>query len=412
MSSSRTVRALAAVIGVLALAAAATAGWLAWSSRPVGQPQAVEFEHATLSASMTSATVLAVGEATHGTHEFQALRQQVLGKVVGAGFTTVALEEDFGCVAAVNAWVQGGPGTVKEAVQRFGYTVSRTREMADLLSWARTYNAERPEAQRVHFVGVDLQRPTADKAVALGWLGKVKPDVARTLAARLAGLTDDTRLARTVAADVPAALADLDSAIRASDDGTPAASDALHAAHVLQQDRTLAANWSGPARDRFMFENLRWAVDRGALAGRTHTLLFSHDGHVDRAAQATSVGGPTLGSLAADAYGEAYRVIGTDAHRTRFLSGDGADREEFSLTVESPYRGMFTGTQAGYLELADASGPNVEVVNSRTPMVSAGEQFVAWYTWLPPLHSVQVVPAQAWDAVVYFEDTSPVTMLG
>lgn len=412
MPDSRTFRSLAAIVGVLTLAVAGTAGWLSWSGRPVGEPQAVGFADATLSKRVTSATVLALGEATHGTHEFQALRLELLQKVVGAGFTTVALEEDFGSVAAVDAWAQGGTGTVGAAVQRFGYAVSRTREMADLLTWARSYNAGRPEAQRVHFVGVDLQRPDADKAVALGWLAKVKPDTAQTLAARLDSLTDDSRLDKTVAADVPAALADLDAAIRAADDGTPAASDALHAVQVLEQDRALAANWSGPARDRFMFENLRWVVDSAARRGRTHTLLFSHNGHVDRAAQATSAGAPTLGSLAAAAYGDAYRVIGTDAHRTRFLSGDGADREEFSLTIESPYRGMFVGTQAGYLEMAEASGANAEVVRSRTRMVSAGEQFVGWYAWLPQLHSVQVIPAQAWDAVIYLEDTTPVTMLG
>ena len=412
MPSSRTHRTLAAIAGGLALIIIGTVGWLAWSSRPVGEPQAVEFADATLSTRMTSATVLALGEATHGTHEFQALRLELLKKVVGAGFTTVALEEDFGSTAAVDAWVQGGPGTIEEVVQRFGYAVSRIREMADLLIWARAHNAGRPDAQQVRFVGVDLQRADANKALALGWLAQANPDAARTLTARLAGLTDDTRLDKTTAADVPAALTDLKAAITAAHDDTPSADDALHAAHVLQQDRTLAADWSGPARDRLMFENLRWVVERGARTGRAHTLLFSHDGHVDRAAQATAAGAPTLGSLAATAYGDTYRVIATDAHHTRFLSGHGADRDEFALTVDSPYRGMFAGTRAGYLEMADALGPNAEVVGNRTQMVSAGEQFAPWNAWLPMLHSVQVFPAQAWDAVIYVEDTKPVTMLG
>jgi erythromycin esterase len=400
-----------ALAAVLCLATAVV-GWSAWTSRPVGVPQAVEFAQATLSERMTSATVLALGEATHGTHEFQALRLDLLQRTVGAGFTTVALEEDFGCVAAVDAWVQGGSGTVEEALHRFGYAISRTREMAELLSWARTYNVGRHEGQRVRFVGVDVQRPDEDKALALNWLATREPDKARTLAERLSSLTDETRLGNEVAAEVPAAINELAAAITAADDGTEAASNALHATQVLLQDRTLAANWSGPARDRLMFDNLRWLVERGARTGRSHTLLFAHDGHVDRAGQATAAGSPTLGSLAAGAYGDSYRVIGTDAHHVRFLSGDGDRREEFSFTVDSAYRGMFAGTSVGYLELADARGPNADVIQSPTLMASAGEQFVGWYAFLPPLHSVQVVPAQAWDAVIYVEDSTPVTMAG
>jgi len=412
MSSVRTQnRRLGLAIGILCVVLVAGAGWRAWSSTPVGVPQAVEFTDATLSQDFTSATVLALGEATHGTHEFQALRLELLQKVVDAGFTTVALEESFGSVAAVNDWVQGGPGTVEEAVQHFGYAVSRTEEMAALLSWARNYNADRPDANRVQFVGIDVQRPSADKAVALGWLATVDAELANALATRLAGLTDDTRL-DSLTPDVPAALDDLVAAIRDSADDSQATSDALHAAEVLQQGRALAANWSSPARDRAMFENLRWLTERGAGTGRNHTLLFAHDGHVDRAAQATSAGGQTVGSLAAASYGDAYRAIGTDAHHTRFLSGDGANRQEFSLTLESPYRGMFAGTQSGYLEVARASGPNAEIVHRPTPMVSAGEQFAGWYALFPPLHSVTVVPIQAWDAIIYLEHTTPVTMLG
>jgi len=400
-----------ALAAVLCLATAVV-GWSAWTSRPVGVPQAVEFAQATLSERMTSATVLALGEATHGTHEFQALRLDLLQRTVSAGFTTVALEEDFGCVAAVDAWVQGGSGTVEEALHRFGYAISRTREMAELLSWARNYNVGRHEGQRVHFVGVDVQRPDADKALALNWLATREPEKARTLAKRLSSLTDKTRLSNEVAAEVPAAINELAAAITAADDGTEAASDALHATQVLLQDRSLAANWSGPARDRLMFENLRWLVDRGARTGRSHTLLFAHDGHVDRAGQATAAGSPTLGSLAAAAYGDSYRVIGTDAHHVRFLSGDSDRREEFSFTVDSAYRGMFAGTSVGYLELPDARGPNADVVQSPTLMASAGEQFAGWYALPPPLHSVQVVPAQAWDAVIYVEDSTPVMVAG
>lgn len=114
---------------------------------------------------MTSARVLAL-EATHGTHEFQALRLQLLQKVADQGFTTVAWEEDFGSVALVDAWLQGGPGTAVEAARLFDYGLNRTRDTVDLLTWARAHNDQHPAGEDIRFVGIDAARPPPPGACA------------------------------------------------------------------------------------------------------------------------------------------------------------------------------------------------------------------------------------------------------
>ena len=91
---------VAIIVSVAAVAAMVS--W--WQSRPQGSPVAGEFTEAVLSERMTSARVLALGEATHGTQEFQALRLQLLQKVADQGFTTVAWEEDFGRVDRAPPW--------------------------------------------------------------------------------------------------------------------------------------------------------------------------------------------------------------------------------------------------------------------------------------------------------------------
>ena len=136
--------ALAAVATALAL----VAGSFFWSGRPVGTPVAVEWSEAVPSYRLTAATVLALGEATHGTAEFHSARLDLLKKVAGKGFTTIAFEDDFGHTAAVDAWLQGGPGTADEATAQFGYGVHRTTQMRDLLAWARAWNEERPAEDR------------------------------------------------------------------------------------------------------------------------------------------------------------------------------------------------------------------------------------------------------------------------
>lgn len=385
------------LVAVAAVAAAATlvAGWLAWTSRPLGNPSATEWADAALSDRLTSATVLALGEATHGTAEFKTARLQLLQKVVGRGFTTVAFEEDFGSMVAVDAWLQGGAGSADDAVRRFGYRLNRTVEVRDLLLWVRAYNEGRPADQRIRFVGVDAARPDALKAVALGWLATRDAAASAVLTERLAPLTDATMFDKRVADETRAAVADLQTALGASDDGSLGAQQAIQAGRVLDQARQ-RAHESG-LRDHLLFDNLRWVVETSAARGRTHTLLFSHNGHVDKSGQSMVAPGTTLGQLAFRHFGDAYRTIGTDGRRVSLASGG----EVFTLSVDAPYRGLFAGTTVGYLETSSVTGANAEVLRSRGPQVSAGEPFAAWAAWVPLLHTAPVVPIEAWDAVIY-----------
>ena len=329
---------VAIIVSVAAVAAMVS--W--WQSRPQGSPVAGEFTGAVLSERMTSARVLALGEATHGTHEFQALRLQLLQKVADQGFTTVAWEEDFGSVALVDAWLQGGPGTAVEAAHLFGYGLNRTRDTVDLLTWVRAHNDQHPAGEDIRFVGIDAARPTDTKGLALAWLAARNPTAAADLTARLARFTDESLWDRAVAADVESAVADLQAALTASDDGSEAAAEARQAGRVLEQARQRGLGVGN--RDAMMFDNLAWVVERGTVNGRI--------------------------------------------------------------------RGLFEGTTVGYLELASVTGADAELLRGATTMVSAGEPFASWQAWVPPLHTVSVTPAEAWDALIYVWDASPTERLG
>jgi len=387
------------------------AGWfgyraLTWA--PAGTPQAVELAEARISDRLASATVLAVGEATHGTHEFRAAWQTVAVQLAGRGFTTLAFEENSGSVSAVNDWVQGGPGTAEDAVRRFGFRLSRTQEMVDLITWARQFNQGRPEPERVRLYGIDVQRPEADRQVALGWLAGVDPDAARTLGVPLAGLTDatpyDRTASRTLLPHAENLLHAVEQAAASSvDDGTTRA--VLSARALVHGLRLGAASKDGTLRDELMAEQLAWLVDQRARQDSAHTLLFAHNGHVDRVGAANAAQSTTLGTLAVKRWGDRYRVIGTDSHHTVTLADDVTSQ----FTVPSPVRGLFTGTQVGYLELADATPDNSAVLQGRWPMPSAGWPFLEWQALIPFLHEVQVVPADSWDALIYAHQSTPVT---
>ena len=53
------------------------------------------------------------------------------------GVRAFALEGDFGSCEAVNRYIHGADGSADEAAASIGFTIYRTREMADLIEWMR-----------------------------------------------------------------------------------------------------------------------------------------------------------------------------------------------------------------------------------------------------------------------------------
>ncbi|SDR89220.1 erythromycin esterase family protein [Microlunatus soli] len=379
-------------------------GWTSWTRRPQGEPQATEFAGAEIAPRLSNATVLALGEATHGNHEFQQLRLQLVGKL--PSFGAIVLEEDYGSVARANAYLQGGPGTAQDATRSFGFVLNHTEEMAHLLEGIRRINDRRTPDRRIRLVGMDVQRIDANKQLALDGMRTIDPALATEIGRKLHGWNDVT----TDPGDprrVDEALDVLADRLSTSDD---VARDARNAATALQQNRQLdRAGDYAATRARIMAENLRRTVSEEAARGNDHTLLFAHDGHLDKTSAAYAH--PDLGALAARRWGDRYRVIGTDLHESRLRTGDRERRWEVRLTNRSPLRGMFAGTRIGYLDVAAATPANRRLLDRRVRMASAGESFHQWQAWVPWLNSVSMIPSRSYDALIMVDRATPVTPL-
>ena len=397
--------AIALVVGIV--------GWRQWSTSPQGEPEAVEFVEATISATLSEATVLALGEATHGNAELQLARLTLLQKL--PDFRAVVFEEDYGSVAQVNEWVQGGPGTAEDAARKFGFVLNHTMEMAKMLEWIRDHNAGLPTSQRIQLIGVDVQRVDAAKQIALDWLAEQDRAEADAVQAELADWTDETNRgdrAAELRSGAEPVVERLLAAIEDTDVEAAAQQAALDAATMLRQHLDLkdAVGFSyARVRAEIMSVNLDRTINQQRERGNEHTLLFAHNGHVDKVSAA--FGHADLGELAADRLGDGYRVIGTEVHDSTLRTGDGEDRWEVTLHNPTPLRGMFVGTKVGYLEFADTSPANRDLLDQPVRMASAGESFQQWQAWLPWTSSVAMVPANSYDALVLVVNATPVTPL-
>ena len=96
------------------------------------------------------ASLVGLGEGTHGTAEFWGVRQKISRYLVEEmGFTAILYESPFPSSLPINAYVTEGEGTAEEAHRSL--RVWRYQEMRDLINWVRMHNmsllAEEPAVQ-------------------------------------------------------------------------------------------------------------------------------------------------------------------------------------------------------------------------------------------------------------------------
>jgi protein-L-isoaspartate(D-aspartate) O-methyltransferase len=135
------------------------------------------------------ARVVCLGEATHGTSEFYALRAEITKALVRSrGFSAVAVEGDWPDVARVNRWVKGTPSPAApewRAFARFPQWMWRNHEVLGFVEWLRDWNVAHAP---VGFYGLDLYSLYRSIHQVLLYLDRVDPDTGRVARQRYAGL--------------------------------------------------------------------------------------------------------------------------------------------------------------------------------------------------------------------------------
>jgi erythromycin esterase-like protein len=130
-----------------------------------------------------NARIVAIGEASHGTHEYYAWRATLTRRLVGErGFRFVAVEGDWPDCHRVNRSVRLRPGADEDprdaldAFARWPTWMWANDDVVDFCRWLRGYNAQRPEEERVGFYGIDVYSLWDSMHGLLAWLREHEPD--------------------------------------------------------------------------------------------------------------------------------------------------------------------------------------------------------------------------------------------
>lgn len=303
-------------------------------------PSAIEL--APIVGRLSGATIIGLGEVTHGTHEDQALKAALIEALVRAGaIDIVAIEANRSAIAAFDRWVAGGPGELEPLVRSESFfRVARTDEFAGLLRWLRDWNrtARRP----VRMVGIDLQDGLRDAEEALVPIAAADPAAAARIRAGLAPMPVaptgkrpadfmqwSMGASKEQFAASRAAVADLDAWYKGHPDprGDAGFAAGRDAARGAVQAFVFATPFNGgdfakltPAdlnrRDDLMAQNLL-----ALPVGGHRVALWAHQGHVlsDVPAAIRQTGFNSLGIRVHDAIGPAYRTLGVTYTRATVL---------------------------------------------------------------------------------------------
>jgi erythromycin esterase-like protein len=290
-----------------------------------------------LAAHAARASIVLMGEASHGTQDFYALRAALTQRLlVDHGFRAVTLEADWPDTFRVHRFVSGRSDD-RDAVHalgdfhRFPRWMWRNETMRDFVDWLAAFNRERPPEQRAGIFGLDLYSLHASIESVLAYLDHADPAAAARARERYRCFEyfgDDpqgyalavTQGVESCEDEAVAQLVDLRRRAlpfrRASGDDEEYFSAEQNARLIVNAERYYRSMFRGREstwnlRDRHMADTLDALRERigGAAEG---IVVWAHNSHLGdaRATEMSRRGELNLGQLVRERYGRDVFSIG------------------------------------------------------------------------------------------------------
>ncbi|HEY2026252.1 MAG TPA: erythromycin esterase family protein [Gemmatimonadaceae bacterium] len=288
------------------------------------------------------ARVVLLGEASHGTHEFYAIRAAVTQRLIETrGFRAVTIEGDWPDSRRVDRFVRGrrdDPDAVAalSGFRRFPHWMWRNTVVRDFVSWLAGHNAFLDRDRQCGFYGLDLYSLHASIDAVLRYLERVDPPAAQRARERYScfeavgaddpqayGFAVSRQYVEACEDDVVRQLAELR---HCADEYTASSPDAEDDFFSAEQNARLVANaeryyrsmFRGRAsswnlRDGHMFETLEAVIARLSREGsQARVCVWAHNSHLGdaRATQMGRSGELNVGELVRREHGDDACLVG------------------------------------------------------------------------------------------------------
>jgi len=327
-----------------------------------------------------NARFVLIGEASHGTHEFYAMRAAITQRLISEkGFNAVAVEADWPDAYRINRFVRGISDDA-EAIdslgdfKRFPTWMWRNADVLDFVGWLREFNdrISAGDDQKVGFYGLDLYSLYTSIERVIGYLEQVDPEAARRARYRYGCFEqygEDTQaygyaatfgLTPSCEKEVISQLVDFrnQASAYASRDGHIPPDEAFFAEQnarlIANAERYYRSMFSGRIsswnlRDQHMAETLITLAEHLRRRAGRHAkiVVWEHNSHLGdaRATEMGRQGELNVGQLVRERYGDDCRLIGFTTHTgtvTAASEWDGpAERKKVRPAMEGSYELLF-----------------------------------------------------------------------
>jgi erythromycin esterase-like protein len=390
-----------------------------------------------------TARIVAIGEASHGTHEYYAWRAALTRRLIEEqGFAFVAVEGDWPDCYRVNRSVRlrsgadEDPRDALDAFARWPTWMWANDDVVDFCRWLRVVNAERPEEQRVGFYGLDVYSLWDSMHELIGWLREHEPEHAGTAIQALccfepfgedgAEYAFASRFAPSsceqTVVDLLHDLMEEHGTREFAGDPEGRFSAEQNAAVVADAERYYRAMVRGSAeswnvRDVHMADTLDRLLGRSE--NRSHppkAVVWEHNTHIGdaRATDMAAAGMVNVGQLLRDRHGtDDVVLVGFGGHRGGVVAADewGAQMQRMPVpparagSLESFLHGSVGEDALVVVPRGDVPGWLHRRLDHRAIGVVYRPERERWGNYVP------TVLGERYDAFLYLENTSPLQPL-
>jgi erythromycin esterase len=356
-----------------------------------------------------NARIVALGEATHGTHEFFQMKQRMLEFLVEEmGFNTFAMEVNWPEANLINDYIHTGKGDPVELLKGLS-GLWDAQEVLEMIRWMRAYNENPNSTPKISFYGFDMQYDQMAKDNVAQYMQKVDPQAAKQIADNYSCYPGASVACQKKLQAVYDWLG-LHQADYTAKSSAEEFSLALQSARVVIQCQDyISKNDNGLTRDRYMAENVIWLSDQAGPDAKI--VLWAHNAHVGMSGEESP---QTMGDYLRKQYGNQMVVFGFSFYQGSFNAYGTTTLQTFHVDAPpvNSYESFFqdAGLPRFFLDL-----------RSVKPGAAASD----WLLTPHPFRSIgtgynpndmqlgfeTAALARVFDVVIYFQDTSPSLIL-
>ncbi|MEK0224126.1 erythromycin esterase family protein [Bacillus proteolyticus] len=365
-----------------------------------------------------SASIVGLGEATHGAHEVFTMKHRIVNYLVSEkGFINLVLEEGWDRALELDRYVLTGKGNPSQHLT----PEFNTKEILNLLNWIKEYNANPKHKSKVRVIGMDIQ--SVNENVYNNIIEYVKrnnSDLVPSLEEKIKGLIPVTKDMDTFggltkekkekyisdAKQISALLEQNKSNLNGK---SKEFAWIKQNARIIEQFTTMLASPPDKPSELFlkhdiaMYENAKWTEEH---LGKT--IVWGHNGHVSKTNMIPFIYPKVAGQYLAEYYGKRYVSIGTSVYEGRYNVYN--SKREFgpygTLKSDDPnsYNYIFGQVKKDqfFIDLRKASGVTKTWLNEQHPI------FPGITTEGPDIpKTVDISLGKAFDILVQIQKVSP-----